>query len=311
MYDPTKPYNHQILKLIESTWRSPYVKIERELYPVVTKKFSLPEVQHTDGIGTKGAYHWAKRTFKSAALDALAMNLNDLVMVGAVPYAIQDHIVLPEDDRKAVLEIMKALADECRARKIAITGGETSIHSDAGGMDISVTMSGFLPKKIKNRCEVGDALIGLASDGLHSNGFTRVREIFGKEYRSEFTKPTKIYLDEIIPLLDKRKINGMMHITGGAFTKLKDILSKADAIISQPEKLRPQKIFLDMFAKGLSNKAMYSTFNCGVGFIISVSKGEVPKVLSNLGSSAIIGEVVKGSGVVRIKSAFDQKTVKL
>ena len=311
MYNPTKPYKYQILKLIGSTWDTPYVKVQKGLYPIIKKKFSALEIQHTDGIGTKGLYHWKKRTFKNATLDALAMNLNDMAMVGAIPYTIQNHIVLPKDDHKAILDIVNALAVECRKRKIAMTGGETSIHSGIKGMDISITVSGFLNKKLKNECKAGDVLVGLASSGLHSNGITKVREIFGKEYRKEFIESTRIYLDEILSVLAKCKINGMMHITGGAFTKLKDILGKNDAMISQPKILHPQKIFWDIYAKGLSNKIMYTTFNCGIGFILSVPKQEVNKILSYLCNSAIIGEIVNGKGEVHIKSAFNEEIVKL
>jgi hypothetical protein len=81
MYNPTKPYKYKILSLIESTWSSPYVKVKKGLYPVFERKILVPEVQHTDGIGTKGFYHWRKKNFRSAVLDALAMNLNDLAMV--------------------------------------------------------------------------------------------------------------------------------------------------------------------------------------------------------------------------------------
>ncbi len=311
MYNPTKPYKYRILKLIRSTWKTPYVKVEKGLYPVFKKNFSLWEVQHTDGIGTKGFYHWEKRAFNNAVVDALAMNLNDLAVVGAIPYALQNHIVLPKDDHKAILEIVKSLAVECRKRKIAMTGGETSIHSDTKGMDISITVSGFLPKKFNNQCKNGDVLLGLRSSGIHSNGFTKVREVFGNTYRREFTEPTKIYLDDILSILATHKVHGMMHITGGAFTKLKDILGKNDAVISQPKTLQPQKIFRDMYAKGLSNKTMYSTFNCGIGFILSVPKKEVQKILSHSPNIAVIGKVIRGTGKVRIVSAFDKKIIEL
>ncbi|HEY4489031.1 MAG TPA: AIR synthase-related protein [Candidatus Paceibacterota bacterium] len=309
MYNPTKPYKHQILKLIESTWNTPYVKVERGLYPIFKKRFSSWEVQHTDGIGTKGLYHWQKRTFSNAVLDALAMNLNDLAMVGAVPYAIQNHIVLPKDDHDAILAIVKRLVAECRKRNIAMTGGETSIHSDSHGMDISITVSAFLKRRRKNQCRVGDVLIGLPSSGLHSNGITKVRELFGKQYRKEFTEPTKIYLDSVLSVLDTHKVNGMMHITGGAFTKLKDILGKADAVLSHDKRYAP-KIFRDIYAKGVPNKVMYSTFNCGVGFILSVPQSEVKSILLKLKKGFVLGEVTKGNGTVHIISAFsDRKLV--
>lgn len=91
MYNPTKPYKHKIIELIQSTWRTPHVTVSKGLYPVISKKHKTREVEHTDGIGTKGIYHWKKRTFKHAVLDALAMNLNDLAMVGAVPITLQKH----------------------------------------------------------------------------------------------------------------------------------------------------------------------------------------------------------------------------
>lgn len=80
MYDPTKPYKKQILELIKQTWETPYVSVKGDIYPIIERKFSYPEVDHTDGIGTKGVYHWQQRTFGNAALDALAMNLNDLAL---------------------------------------------------------------------------------------------------------------------------------------------------------------------------------------------------------------------------------------
>ena len=310
MYNPTKPYKHEILKLIESTWRTPYVRVERGLYLIVTKKFQYPEVHHTDGIGTKGYYHWKKRSFRSAVLDALAMNFNDLAMVGAVPYTLQNHIILPKDDHGAILSIVTALANECRVRKIAMTGGETSIHSDVKSMDISMTVCGFVKKRRQNQCKVRDVLIGLKSSGLHSNGFTTVRKVLGNNHRPEFVVPTRIYSDEVLSVLEQHTVHGMMHITGGAFTKLKDILGKADAIIEQPKKLQPQSIFHKLYDKGLSNKVMYTTFNCGVGFILSVPKQEAPKILKKLRGSAVIGEIEQGKGEVHIKSAFNGKNVK-
>ncbi|MBI2673957.1 MAG: hypothetical protein HYX23_01605 [Candidatus Zambryskibacteria bacterium] len=263
-------------------------------------------MQHTDGIGTKGLYHWQKRTFDNAVMDALAMNLNDLAMVGAIPYAIQNHIVLPKDDHGAILDIVKNLADECRKRKIAMTGGETSIHSDLQGMDISITVSAFIKFPQKNQCRVGDVLIGLPSSGLHSNGVTKVRELFKKQYRKEFTEPTKVYIDEVLSVLAKHKVNGMMHITGGAFTKLKDILNNTNVIISYPKKWVPS-IFHDIYTKGVPNKVMYSTFNCGIGFVLSIPKSEAYQVLRKLKKSFVIGKVVKGGGAVHITSAFNDR----
>ena len=311
MYNQTKPYKYKILKLIESTWDTPYVEVKRSLYPIIKKKISFSEIQHTDGIGTKGFYHWRERTFQNAVLDALAMNLNDVAMVGAIPYTLQNHIVLPKDDHKAILDIVSSLAKECRKRKIAMTGGETSIHSDMSGMDISITVSGFIKNIRENQCKVGDILVGIKSNGLHSNGITKVREIFGKKSRKEFTEPTRIYIDEILSLLNKHKVHGMMHITGGAFTKLRDILGKVDIVVHQPKALQPQDIFREIYKKGVSDKTMYSTFNCGIGFILSIPKNEVEQVVRHIKTARVIGEVIKGDGLIHIKSAFSGKMIGL
>jgi phosphoribosylformylglycinamidine cyclo-ligase len=309
MYEPTKPYKKEILKLIQKTWETPYILVKNQ---IVKKKFHFPEYCHTDGIGTKGIYHWRKRTFKNAVLDALAMNLNDLLIMNARPYAILNHLFLPRDDKKAILEIISHLSRECKKRKIAILGGETAIHNDMEGMELSITMLGFVKKPRKNRFEIGDALIGIESNGLHSNGFTKVRETFGKNFKKEFIKPTLIYFDEIYPLIEKFNIHGMAHITGGAFTKLKDVLDKkTNAIIEKNHKLKPHSIFYEIYKKGVSDSQMYKIFNCGIGLILSISPKESNKILSAIKNfkTDIIGKVIPGNGKVIIESAFSNKEI--
>jgi len=308
MYDSTKPYRKEILELIRKTWDTPFISVKDN---VVKKKFSLPEFAHSDGIGTKGIYHWKKKTFKNAVLDALAMNLNDMLITNARPYAILNHLFLPKDNKKAILEIIGHLSRECRKRKIAILGGETAIHNDMKGMELSITMFGFIKKQRKNRFQVGDILIGIESNGLHSNGFTKIREIFGKKNKPEFTIPTFIYFDEVFPLIKKFDIHGICHITGGAFTKLKDILKNADAVIKRNRKLKPQKIFMEIYKKGISDEEMYKTFNCGIGLILSASPKEAIRVLRQIKNfkADIIREVISGNGKVKIQSVFSNKEI--
>lgn len=313
MYNPIKPYKQEILSAIKKTWQTPYVSIGDGPYPVIRKKFSWPEVDHTDGIGTKGVYHWQKKTFQAAVVDALAMNLNDLALVRAIPYKIQNHLTVPKED-ESVLEIIRHLAAECQKRKIAMTGGENSFHDNAEGLEISITMSGFIKKMQPNCFQVGDVLIGIASSGLHSNGFTKVRQLFKKEWRPDFVKPTAIYLDAILETARRFPINGMLHITGGAFSKLKDLLPKASAVILR-HALRPQTIFKEICRRGVADKAMYTTFNCGVGFVLSSTPTNISgmiKVLKKHGfRAAPIGHIEKGAGQVYIESLFSQDTIEL
>jgi phosphoribosylformylglycinamidine cyclo-ligase len=155
--------------------------------------------------------------------------------------------------------------------------------------------------------------VGFLSNGLHANGFTRVREIFGNKVRDEFVSPTSVYLDTVLDLNQKIDIHGMKHMTGGAFTKLKDILpSDADVVITNTHKLKPQAIFTELYKKGrLTDAEMYSTFNCGVGFVFSVSPLDVAKLayLITEMKFAIIGEVVAGAGKVKIASMFSDQEV--
>jgi len=312
MYNPTKPYKSKIIKLIKKTWDTPYVSIKNG---IIKKKFSHPEVNHTDGIGTKGIYHWRKKSFKNAVIDALAMNLNDLAVMRATPYAVIDHLFLPKDDNKIILEIIRNLSKECRKRNIAISGGETAIHNNLDGLEISIAMLGFVEKPKPNQLKINDVLIGIESSGLHSNGFTKVREIFQKEYRSEFIKPTNIYLDTILKIDSRYEIHGLMHITGGGFTKLKEILCQnSDVIITNNHKIDPQNIFKVIYKRGVRDEQMYKTFNCGIGFVLSVEEKNANKILKEINKDGfkadIIGRVVKGNGRIKIQSKFSNREIR-
>ena len=179
-------------------------------------------------------------------------------------------------------------------------------------MELSISMLGFVKKPTKNKFCKGEILIGLASSGLHSNGFFKVREIFGEKYYPDFTRPTEIYLLEVLKLAEKFDIGGLMHITGGAYTKLKDLLSKnIDVVIGGSKQLKPQNIFKQICTKGVSDKEMYRTFNCGIGFIFSVKKDQAKNCLVAIKKhkADIIGEVVSGRGEVIVESKFSNTAV--
>ncbi len=310
MYNTMKPYTGKILEAIKRTWNTPYCQVEDhfgdcKMYPSIKLKGDYWMVDHTDGIGTKGHYHWNMRTFKNAALDALAMNLNDLAMCGAEPIKLQNHIFLPEDDNDAIYEIIETLVEECEHRGIAMTGGETSIHNNMNGMDISMTVTGIYrgrPNRA-NRYVAGDCLIGLKSNGLHSNGFTRVHQVLEpvKGIIPEFVVPTRIYTDEIRKVYNE--VNMANHITGGAYTKLLPYCKDVDLEFEfHGPYAHAQDIFWDL-AEHCSSEEMYKTFNCGYGFVLSVPCDKVKHVMNETGGW-IIGDVREGTGKIIIKSAF-------
>ena len=322
MYDPTKPYTSRVLEIIRTTWDTPFLRVvdyrDHALFFLSSNlSQTCAHVDHTDGIGTKGYYHWEARTWEYAALDALAMNLNDLLMYRAQPFKIQNHITLPWDDDEAVVGIVEALAKHCKPRHMAITGGETSINDMTDAMDVSISMSGLVGIYAVNQYLEGDDLIGVPSTGLHANGFTKVRELNAKdpflangEWPDDFLMPTAIYWDACFPIIEIA--HGALHVTGGAYTKFKHSLGNVvDICIGRQHQLQPQQIFRDIYNKGVPDEEMYRTFNCGIGFIMAVHPDNTPTVLRQLPTAAIIGGVKAGDGRVRILSAFSNREVVL
>ena len=308
MYDTTKPYLQEIERMVRRTWDTPYIYADDS--GVQQKAPVEIEFRHTDGIGTKGVHHWKQRTFKASARDALAMNLNDFALARATPFEICDHIFLPRDDNEAVLAIVSYLVADCIEYDIAITAGETAIHDNLNGLEISITMLGAKRSLAPNQFEDGDLLIGIRSSGLHSNGFTKIHEVFGDEQRPEFTVPTLVYLGQISLIEQSCEIHGMTHITGGAFTKIKRFLGALDAYIFRNHHIDPHPIFWELVRKGVSEEEMYRTFNCGIGFIIGVDSSAVNTCLSILRKefcADVIGMIKKGTGNVHIQSAFSSR----
>ena len=304
MYDPTKPHNSIIVEQSKRTWKSNnlvYMFEDGTFQRAAT--IGTFEIDHTDGIGSKGTFHWQYQTFRNAVLDALAMNINDLLMYRARPYKLQNHIFVPHDNKEAITHIATAMADECIDRNIVITGGECAVAEE---FEISVTMSGIMDARYPNTWEAGDVLLGLASNGLHSNGTTLVDDLL--DFKPEWLTPTRIYDLPIWPTA----IKGIQHITGGAFTKIKKHLHGIDAYIYNKHTLEPQDIFFEVY-DCLGEKAdttMYKTLNCGIGMVLAVDKDVVNKVQSKIGGE-VIGELRKsGTGCVIIDSKFDiDKTV--
>jgi phosphoribosylformylglycinamidine cyclo-ligase len=314
MYDTTKPYKKQIAEHVQRTWKTPFVVVKDwRLKKLFGDK---EEFHHSDRIGTKGIFHWNKRTLHGAVLDALAMNLNDLAMVGVRPYAVIDHILLPADDHEAIVALIEHLSDECVKRQIAITGGETAIHNNITGLEISMTVLGFVERVIEGKFRPGDLLIGIESSGVHSNGFTRLREVFGEGVgeRPEVTEPTIIYNDSIMRLIEMGvDISGMMHITGGAYTKLKGLTGESvNVVVHRGHSLRPHPIFHELQERGVTDREMYKTFNCGVGFVIGVAPEDVDRTLETLAmknQTDVIGKVYDGSGRVIVHSMLSKESI--
>jgi len=281
---------------------------------------------HTDGVGTKVLVAQEMRKFDTVGIDCVAMTVNDLICLGAEPVALLDYLALEKEDDELVSQLSRGLVVGATDAGAAIVGGETAIVGDllkgidGYGFDL-VSMGVGVVKKSKlidgGGIQEGDAVVGIASSGLHSNGYTLARRIVsGKNMDEEvgelretigeaLLKPTKIYVKPTLDAIRRREIHGIAHITGGAFTKLPRLVGdrKLQFRLSRLEGSSAPPIFGFLKREGrLSEKEMFRTFNMGVGLCIVTPKREVDGVLRDYEKLGFdgwqIGEVRRGEGVV-------------
>lgn len=272
---------------------------------------------HVDGVGTKTMVASALGKYDTVGIDCVAMNVNDLICLGAEPVALLDYLAINRADEKVIDEIMKGLVDGALEAGVAIVGGETAVMPDLiNGFDLAAMSIGVLDKDkaITGRAvEAGDVILGLESSGVHSNGLTLARKAliprFGLKNRveelggtlgEELLKPTRIYVKPVLSVLRECEVHGLGHITGGSFTKLRRLNPKLGFQIDWlPE---PKPIFQLIKRYGMvEDREMYRTFNMGVGFCVIAPEEAAEDVVELTGKHGVacwrIGKVVKNPGV--------------
>ncbi|HQT45309.1 MAG TPA: phosphoribosylformylglycinamidine cyclo-ligase, partial [Candidatus Micrarchaeota archaeon] len=234
---------------------------------------------HVDGVGSKVLVAQDVGKFDTVGIDALAMNVNDLVCVGSRPIVAVDYLALEKSDEQLVLDIVKGLVDGCKQSEVALIGGETAILPDiikgsGKPFDLAVTCVGVLEKEITGKgMKAGDILICLESSGLHSNGYTLARRTLdSKKWGMEMLTPTRIYTSSVLEMINSCQIGGIAHITGGAFSKLMRIGAHAKVGFELDSVPKPAAIFEEIGKKVNSDYEMYRTFNMGVGMAIVVAE---------------------------------------
>ena len=277
---------------------------------------------HTDGVGTKVLLAQLLNKYDTIGIDLVAMNVNDMICVGAEPIAMVDYIATQEPDPEIMSQIGKGLAIGAEEAGIAIVGGETATLPEIikgaiekKGFDLAGTCIGIVEKNkiiTGEKIQPNDIVLGLKSSGIHSNGLTLARKVlleisklnlnerlpdFNQRVGEELLKPTKIYVKPVLELIKNCEIHGLSHITGGGFLKLKRIgkTSKIGFILDALP--QPQPIFRAIQKFGnISNFEMYRTFNMGIGFCIVLPKYEVEKAKKIVNKynidSFIIGKAV-------------------
>lgn len=284
-------------------------------------------VSGTDGVGTKLKLAFLMDKHDTIGQDCVAMCVNDIICCGARPLFFLDYMSLWKNIPEMVATIVKGVTDGCKMAGCALVGGETAempgLYSeneyDLAGFSVGIVDQ---EKMINSEnIEVGDVVIGLASSGVHSNGFSLVRKIFNvneenlKEYREELGKtlgealiePTKIYVKPVLKLLEQVKVKGISHITGGGFYEnMPRMLNEKVALNINKDSYEVPAIFKLIQKEGnIPLRDMYNTFNMGIGMAIIVPKAELEialEILKEAGETAyVIGEVVEGNKEINIK----------
>ncbi len=263
---------------------------------------------HTDSVGTKVLVAKMLDQYNTIGIDCVAMNVNDLVCVGAEPLALVDYLALEAPDEVLVKEVMMGLANGAQEANIAVIGGETAVMKDViNGLDLAAMSVGVVEKRkivTGEKIVTGDLVIGLPSSGIHSSGLTLARKVlfkdgFDRRVAKELLTPTEIYSRQVHNALVKGvEVHGLVHITGGAYSKLRRLGRLAGRGFRLNDLFEPHKIFLEIQERGnISDVEMYRTFNMGTGFLIVGSKKSGEEILEEVRGSRVVGEVVEERSV--------------
>lgn len=291
------------------------------LFSLAEQNYKEPVlVSGTDGVGTKLKIAFALDKHDSVGIDLVAMCVNDIVTCGAKPLFFLDYISIGKLSEKVAVELIKGIAEGCKMAGCALLGGETAEMSgfypegeyDLAGFAVGVVERSKIidGRKIRER----DSIIGIASNGLHSNGFSLVRKVlfesnnykiddkvssFGKYLGEELLNPTIIYVYPVLHLLEKYKILGIAHITGGGIVEnIPRILPEGVSVKINRESWPTPSIFSLIQKEGkISDEEMFRTFNMGIGMALIVRPDKAKEIIKELKQmnfpSYLIGRVVK------------------
>ena len=284
-------------------------------------------ISGTDGVGTKIKLAFLLDKHNTIGIDSVAMCVNDVICCGAKPLFFLDYIAIGKNIPEKVASIVEGIAEGCVQSECALVGGETAEHPGLMPVD-EYDVAGFCvgivdkPKMIDGSklCE-GDVLIGIPSSGVHSNGFSLVRKVFGidentvndtypeldKPLGEALLTPTKIYVKPVMALMNEVEVKALSHITGGGFYENIPRMLKDGLTAEIDRDALPVLPVFDVIQRvgNIPEHDMFNTFNMGVGMVAAVSADEADKAIEVLkanGEDAVaIGRVVKGGEGVIIK----------
>ena len=275
-------------------------------------------VTSTDGVGTKIEIANDIKKFNTIGIDLVAMCVNDLIVQGAKPYLFLDYISTNKINLKKLKSIMKGIIKGCKLANCKLVGGETAEMPgtySSGKFDIAGFSVGLVEKHkiLKGKIKKNDLILAIPSSGIHSNGYSLVRELIKKKkininknkfLKIELIKPTKIYVNEVLSLINKNILNGCANITGGGLKdNIKRIIPNNLCAEIDLNKIHTLKIFKWLKNSGIKENEMLKTFNCGVGFCLIINKKNMQKVkkyFSKRFQPYVIGRISKRPERVKI-----------
>ncbi len=268
----------------------------------------------TDGVGTKLKIAQAVGIHHTIGIDLVAMNVNDVITSGAKPIAFLDYIATGRIELNVLKKVIDGIIEGCKIANVPLVGGETAEMPDFypdGVYDLAGFCLGVCEKDeliTGKDIKEGDVLVGFASSGFHSNGYSLIRKVLelkrvsytdkvdGKYVYELLLEPTRIYVQEIEKLRGKIKIKGMAHITGGGIKgNLIRILPEGKRAVVE-KKLIPKNYVFDWIRKlgDIEEDEMYRTFNMGLGFVLVVEEKEVHRVKELVESAFVCGYIEEG-----------------
>ncbi|MBE6182261.1 MAG: phosphoribosylformylglycinamidine cyclo-ligase [Rikenellaceae bacterium] len=282
-------------------------------------------VSGTDGVGTKLKLAFEMDKHDTVGIDAVAMCVNDVLAQGAEPLEFLDYVAVGRNEPQKIEAIVAGVAEGCRQAGCALVGGETAempgMYTD-GEYDIAGFTVGVVEKSKLidgSKVKVGDVLVGIASSGVHSNGFSLVRKIVSDNYfdlhksypelsnkllGEVLLTPTKIYVKQVLDVIRNCDVHGISHITGGGFDEnIPRILHEGQGIAIEEGswEILPVFRFLEKYGK-VPHREMFNIFNMGIGMVIALDASEAQKaidILTGYGERAsVIGRVTDTEGVV-------------
>jgi phosphoribosylformylglycinamidine cyclo-ligase len=293
------------------------------LFSLHADKYQKPTlVASTDGVGTKLKLAFMMDKHDTVGIDLVAMCVNDIVVQGAEPLFFLDYMATGKLAPEKAQEVIKGIAEGCIQAGCALIGGETAEMPgfySAGEYDLAGFTVGIVDNNAiidGSTITVGDRLIGLASSGLHSNGYSLARKIFfdrlglsveaqmeelHRTIGEELLEPTRIYVKTILNLLRDFEVKGMAHITGGGLVEnVPRMLPKnCQAIIQKDSWSKPAIFEVIRQAGNIEEMEMYRTLNYGIGMVLVVPEKEVDEILVRLSglkeTAFVIGEIAKGA----------------